>query len=332
MKLIATKLIKMSHLYWEIPSSIDLETFLEKYPPDFKYKIDHFYHIINYLTKGMDQEDLDNNEGFINTSSKVLQKTIRNYKLYLNHLLEHGLIKTDMNYIVGEKCFGYLIQGYSTHKAMIKEIPIQDFVIKKNRAKELIQEKNKLKITEKKYLHLTKWFTPKLVIDVEEAIKKVEELFPEQTGPIRGKKIGKPSIWNRRFKSIYSIHKFSKQEFYYSVDDNVGRFHSNLTNIKKELRNYITYDGQKLVNIDIKNSQPLISTILFNKDFYQEKSEFINIHNIPTITPLLSSSSYSFSFSLIMIVKTLYKIDIQNIKEYVDMVNSGDFSLVSTID
>lgn len=317
--------MNMSHLYWEIPSSIDLEVFLEKYPPDFKYKIDNFYHIIEYLAKGMDQEDLDNNEGFINTSSKVLQKSIHNYKLYLDHLLQHKLIRTDKKYVVGEKCFGYLIQGYTSHKASVKEIPVQTFVVKKNRTKEFIDKKIKLKLTEKKYPHLTKWFNTKLKIDVDGATNKVEELFPEQVGGIRGKKKRKPSVWNKRFKAIYSIHKFSKQEFYYSVDNNVGRFHSNLTNIKKEVRNYITYDGQKLVNIDIKNSQPLISTILFNTDFYQKNTELINLYNIPSVLPLLTNNTHSYFSTIIMLVKTLESIDNQYVVEYNEMVNSGEF-------
>lgn len=315
----------MSHFNWEIPSSIDLEGCLIKNPPKFKFKIDHFYHIIEYLGKGMDQEDLDNNEGFINMSSKILQKSIHNYKQYLDYLLENRIIRTDMKYIVGEKCFGYLINGYSTHKATVISIPIQSSVIKKNRSKEIKEIEDKLKKTAKKYPYLTKWFNSKLKIDVVGATNKTEELFPEQTGSIRGKLKGKPSIWNRRMKAIYSIHKFSKQEFYYSVDDNVGRFHSNLTNIKKELRNFITYDGKKLVNIDIKNSQPLLSTILFNKDFYLENSQIINIFNIPSSFPLLSNFSHSYSSTIITLVKTLQKTDNQKVTEYLDMVNTGNF-------
>ncbi|MDD2675625.1 MAG: hypothetical protein PHF81_12165, partial [Flavobacterium sp.] len=258
----------MDYFFWEIPSSVDLKVFLEKHPPSFKYKIDYFYHIIEYLSKGMDQEDLDNNAGFINTSSKKLQKVVHNYKLYLEHLMKYDFIRTDMKYIAGTKCFGYLISGYTEFKSDIQVVPIQSSVIKKNRAKENKDFTFKLKQTEKKYFHLTKWFNNKLQIDVENAKKMVDKLFPEPKGSIRGVRKGKPSIWARRFKAIYSIYKFSKHEFYYSVDDNVGRFHSNLTNIKKELRNFITYDGQKLVNIDIKNSQPFFSTILFNKEFY----------------------------------------------------------------
>lgn len=315
----------MSHLNWEVPSSIDLEGRLIKNPPSFKFKIDHFYHIIEYLGKGMDQEDLDNNGGFINMSSKTLQKSIHNYKKYLDYLLENSIIRTDMKYIVGEKCFGYLINGYSSHKATVISIPIQSSVIKKNRAKENKEFKDKLKKTAKKYPYLTKWFNSNLQIDVDGATKKAEELFPEQTGSIRGTTKGKPSIWNRRMKAIYSIHKFSKQEFYYSVDDNVGRFHSNLTNIKRELRSFITYDGQKLVNIDIKNSQPLLSTILLNKDFYDKNSRILNIFNIPSSLQLLSNSSTSYSSTIITLVKTLQKSDSQSIAEYVDIVNTGEF-------
>jgi hypothetical protein len=103
--------------------------------------------------------------------------------------------------------------------------------------------------------------------------------------------------------------------FYYSVDDNVGRFHSNLTNIKKELRNYITYDDQKLVNIDIKNSQPFFSTLLFNTAFYEEESENISLYDIPTVFSLLTKYIKSIEFTdlIIMLGKTVKKLDIKGI-------------------
>lgn len=313
------------YLYWKIPSSVDLEGYLKKYPPKFKFKIDHFYHIIEYLCTGMEMEDLDSNAGFVNTSATKLQKVVHNYKQYLDHLLEYGLIRTDMEYIVGEKCKGYLINKHSFHKSTVKEIKIADSVIRRNRSRDVKEFNRKKRVTNRKFPHLTKWFNKSLNINVEDAIKKVEELFPEQTGPIRGTLKGKANVKLKRYKAIYSIHKFANQDFYYVVDDNVGRFHSNLTNIKSELRNFITYDGQKLVNIDIKNSQPLFSTLLFNEDFYNEKSQFINIFNIPTSFPLLSNYKQSYSYTIIMLVKALERTDNQKVKEYFDMVNSGEF-------
>ena len=52
------------------------------------------------------------------------------------------------------------------------------------------------------------------------------------------------------------------------LDDNVYRFHTNLTNMPSRIRNAVTYDGQKLISLDIKNSQPYLSTILLSRDFW----------------------------------------------------------------
>ena len=151
----------------------------------------------------------------------------------------------------------------------------------KKKKKELEEIDQENKSTIKAYPHRTKWFNNKLQIDVIGAKQKVEELFPEQTGPIRGKRKGKPSDWNRRYKAIYSIEKFARQEFYYSVDNNVGRFHSNLTNIKRELRNYITYNEQKLINVDKKKLPTLIQhSIIIKKRFMKTKANIQFSHSL----------------------------------------------------
>ena len=318
-------MIMNNKFFWEIPSSVDVEAFIVKYPPDFKYQKDHFYYLIDYISNAMDLEDLDNNDGFVNLNAQRLQRVIHNYKKYMDHLQQHGFIQTDMKYIPGEKSRGYRLSKYTGHKATVKRIPIDYLPMIKHKAMELNEQQEEHAKSRKQYPHLTRWFNNLLRIDREGAIEETERLFPEQTGAIRGKRKGKPSDWARRYKAIQAINKFDNQDFYYSIDDNVGRFHSNLTNIKKELRNYITYNGQRLVNVDIKNSQPLFSTLLFSKDFYSEKSELINIFNIPTVLPLLSTTKHSYSSIIIMLVKTLENTDYKDINLYLEMVNSGAF-------
>ena len=82
------KKIVIKEVYWEIPSSVDLKGFLEKYTPTFvaRPKIDYFYSIIEHLSSGMDEQDLDANAGFINMNAKKMQKFNRKYNLYLEHL------------------------------------------------------------------------------------------------------------------------------------------------------------------------------------------------------------------------------------------------------
>ena len=320
-------------VYWEIPSSVDLKGFLEKYPPTFvaRPKIDYFYSIIEHLSNGMDEQDLDANAGFINMNAEKMQKFNHNYKLYLEHLRKHGFIRTDMKYIPGKKSKAFLLNAYKKHQAEVTRIPIIDFVIRKKKRAEIQIDLNNNKKTEKKYQHITKWFNSKLQIDAESAKKMIEAMYPEQTGGIRGTKKGKPSDWAKRYKAIYAINKFANQEFYYSVDDNVGRFLSNLTNIKREIRNFITYDGQKLVNVDIKNSQPLFSTLLLHKTFYEKKSELLNFYTFPSFLQLLlpplssNTTNHSSSTTIIMLVESLKKLTGKGFGEYENYVNSGEF-------
>ncbi len=82
----------------------------------------------------------------------------------------------------------------------------------------------------------------------ERAIKEIDRLFPLKVdmGNIKGL-----ILWNikdGRFKALRAVKKLANGAFYYNVDENIGRFHSNLTNIKKDLRKYISYNRERLVN------------------------------------------------------------------------------------
>ena len=325
------KKVVKKKVYWEIPSTVNLEAFLKKYPPTFKYKIDYFYSLIEHLSIGMDEQDLDANAGFINMNAEKMQKFNQNYKKYLKHLFDFWFILTDMNYIPGKKSKGFLINNYEGHHAEVRRIPVVDFKVRqKKKALYQIEVRERQK-AEKRYKHLTKWFNPKLQIDAEKAIKMIENMYPEQTGGIKGTRKGKPSDWAKRYKAIYAINKFSNQDFYYSVDDNVGRFHSNLTNIKREIRNYITYDGHEIVNLDIKNSQPLFSTLLLNKSFYEKQTSTLNFFSFSTFLQLLlppnspSTSNHSSITTIIMLVENIKRLTDKGFGEYKRYVNSGNF-------
>ena len=177
--------------HWEIPESIDLEGYLAKYPPGFPFKISRFYYIIEYLSMGMERDDVDKNEGYVNLSAQKLQSKIHNYKQYLDHLLKHNFILTDGHYVPGEKSRRYLISGYSSSDSTaIKYISTQDYVTKKKRRQEIEEYKATLKRTERTHKHLTKWFNKKLKIDFTKAEELILKLYPPYTRPIGGKKKG----------------------------------------------------------------------------------------------------------------------------------------------
>jgi len=71
------------------------------------------------------------------------------------------------------------------------------------------------------------------------------------------------SMETEKYNSVLaSATRLENNDIFYSVDSTAGRFHSNLTNSAKGLRIFLRINGEPLVNIDIKNSQPFISILL----------------------------------------------------------------------
>ena len=48
----------------------------------------------------------------------------------------------------------------------------------------------------------------------------------------------------------------------FTVDDFAGRVHTNFSRLKRELKTHLRIDGQRLIEIDIRNSQPTFLAIV----------------------------------------------------------------------
>lgn len=325
-------MIDMNDVFWEIPATIDLESKLKDHPPSFRWtKIDYFYHIIDLIVQLTEHEDLDNNAAFVNLSSRQLQAFNYNYKQYVQYLIDQYIIVTDKHFIIGAKSLGYKLNPFLGYGYDIANIRVRDHICRRKKFKELREAK---KSATTNYPALTKWFNSNLKIDVDAAIRKIDEMFPKPTGGIKGplryhrKYAKRPDQGSKRLKALGAIKRLAKKEFYYTIDDNVGRFHSNLTNIKRELRHYITYDHQKLVNIDIKSAQPFLSQMLLQPKFYLEtKANTLTIHQFPLIKQVLTTPPCTkrATTHYVMLVKAVQNIDIQEFKRYSGFIKSGLF-------
>lgn len=86
----------------------------------------------------------------------------------------------------------------------------------------------------------------------------------------------------RHYAATYAIEKVRLKDFSWHIDSTSYRLHTCLTNMPKEIRNYITYKGQRLISCDLKNSQPYLSTILSNYKFWIKDytNQSLNIYSI----------------------------------------------------
>lgn len=107
-----------------------------------------------------------------------------------------------------------------------------------------------------------------------------------------------------QFNSVLgSATRIINGDIFYSIDATSLRFHSNVTNMAKGLRQFLRIKDEPLINIDIKNSQPYLSTI-----FLTQPSKVSWMTSNPAFALLLQTLKVSLN---------------QDVKDYISLVISG---------
>jgi len=247
----------------------NLSEILKETPPKIaRFNKDYFFYFLHLITEipVYNKRNGQTNNGYTTLNAKLLQACTHNYKSYIDYLLQQGIIECDGQYILGKKAKGYRIAG--KYKTIVKPITIQNPLLSKK-----IKKLNRSAANQStKYKYLQKWFYG-LEIDYSSALEFIRAQYeqrivhPETRTWDKNRNRYKNPINQYNF-SIVNISNLLNKQFYFKVDSKVGRLHTNLSNMQSDLRNFITWDGQNLVSIDISNSQPYISSKLFSPDFY----------------------------------------------------------------
>lgn len=242
-----------------LPNNLDLDKLLAEHPPEFSYHKDYFVYILNLLTEvPAKNETLLSKYGYVPLNANLLKKRVHNYKLYLNYLMYHRVLECTKGYVPGKKSKGFrYVERYSTQ--VVPSNITKPTLLKSIQTRGEFDQHMKIR-----YDYLYKWFTSGLKIDYVGALDKLKELYMSE----RQKN---PRKANSKLNSrLYSVVKLDAGDSYFRIDDTSGRAHTNLTMLKKELRKFVTYNDAKLSNADIKCSQPTLSTVLLNSDFYKK--------------------------------------------------------------
>lgn len=104
---------------------------------------------------------------------------------------------------------------------------------------------------------------------------------------------------------MQSATRIINGDIFYKVDDTSGRYHSNITNMAKGLRTFLRINGEPLVNIDIKNSQPYLLTVILTNP-----AKVASMAKKPAFAMMLQS------------LKVPKKEDVMN---FINLVVSGEF-------
>lgn len=223
----------------------DIEGYREKY----KEKYQWFIHTVIHQSYKNKPEDCYG--GYINLQQKILRNYIgeRYCKLITEQLEKSGIIKINEEYWPGRYSMSYkLAEKY-------KEAPIINVDFSGNKASRYKKKHNTysrkcigrhLNVPALNQLYKN---TIGVEIDADAALNHLNHLLASN-------EISQGQ-WNYGKISVESIS--SKNEcFFFKVDENTGRVYNSIVNCPRYLRKYLSYKGQRLMQIDIANSQPML--------------------------------------------------------------------------
>ena len=282
-----------------LPSSIELEQIIENNPPDFSYKLDFLVHLLHLTIEiPAKNKGLLSHDGYVPFNAQILQKRDRNYHKHIDYLLKVGILEYDgKGYQPGKKSRRYRIsEKYLC--STLKTVLITDKVLVRQ-----LNSENDVDIQAmQSYDYLYKWFDKRINIDIQAA---EDYLLNELTSSMNH---GYYQAYASMYSKIWKLRALKDLRFWFKVDLKGRRLHTNFTNLNKELKQFITFDGKPLVSIDVKNSQPYLSVKLLEK-IYSNQS--ISVLNTPTHYNMLVENKGSQGFT--------------DVSHYIELVKEGIF-------
>lgn len=218
-------------------------------------------------------------------NSQILKAYHDKYNLYLNFFIKHGFIVKTRNYSTdNHRCNTFCFTEKYLHNE-IMSYPITDktFLKKFDHKGRDSSQRNKNQYCQDKRPHLVKFFNDNLTINSFDSLLEIESLKNDEKT-------------KRSYKSnAQLINEFHNQYWKYSIKPATdNRLHSNLTRSSKILRKHILYNGEHLVGVDLKTSQPFILCVIIKAILKQDKGLLKQIK----ATDLLTDETIDTLFNL----------------------------------
>jgi hypothetical protein len=250
-----------------VPSLILLKEIFKQYPPkEVGLDEEKLLYIVNFVFIHQirnHESSYNENDEFPTVCMRYLRKTHWDQaKPSVEYLLEHQILILKGKHFAGETC-----RRFSLNPIYMKDPSF--YTIKGFTFTRAINKLRKVKKQEDKFEKLASWLK-KIEYDVEGATVFNNLLFearkkhtPFQTISKRNRR--KPNDPQSQYVSgQLSIMRFETKDSSYMIDNKGMRLHTSMTNSPRLLRNYISINGEYLVSIDIKNSQPFMLLGILN--------------------------------------------------------------------
>lgn len=313
--------LKHSGYFAMIPSNFDIDTHLDQHPvTDYLFVRDNTGHIRSVTQDGSlsssqyfdkdrliyiiglissipaKNKDSITENGYVPINSKLIRNAFKDYHPYLEYLIRTGVLCTDGQYIQGEKSKGYkFTERYENVSLVRYNYPAFQGEVKTIPSEVFSEEDGKfIPNTVISYPYLTYWYDTKgLHIDKQAAVNYAHTIMQDKFNKGReywdinrdkshGNFVKRKYPLTQYHAALYNINSIALGDYKVSIDTNVHRLHSVITNLQKIYRRFLNYNGAPLVNIDISNSQPYLLCLLLDPRFWDKNSDIpLNIGTLP---------------------------------------------------
>ncbi|RZL43952.1 MAG: hypothetical protein EOP00_22110 [Pedobacter sp.] len=272
-------------------------------------------------------------DGFIPLRADYLKNILSNYKACLDLLVQSDVIVCDNHFIVGQKAKGYRLHDRFIGNGFKKVNTVggvkRQFWKQENKSPKSVE----VKMREESVKHLVDHLKdPSFKINMDKVseylvtIKKAAQV--KANNIFKYGNIGKAESILRQSKincdTFQEIaENINSKDFGTIVDKKGLRLHSPLTRMPSHMRKFLTYKGQKIIALDIKNSQPYLTLlILCNHNFYscgaQQKKEvrlkWLDYELYQLLLPLFK---YIKTITLQKFPETLAGIENESLQKYI---------------
>ena len=242
-------------------------------------------YLIHLLNKCSMEFGNGRNGFFLN--SKVLKQIYgKYYKRYINYLIQHDFIHKVRHHSTTEHTSN--LYALNAKSLSLKHYIINDYILER-----------KLKKVQSEYISTVSVLRTTIPVDIrQKLVKDVYEVELDYDSALSFlNSMG--SISQRKYHMNLSMLNNIKDRNLFFTFDPYGRFHSNFTNLKKEIRNnYLKIDGQELDYLDIKSSQPFFLVQILKENYTFKNTEinkFIDIVENHDIYNHIKDSSPEFN-------------------------------------
>lgn len=265
----------------KIPANIDYDQLFSKIEGKEIYKnelIDAIYVVLSFLYPSKDYIKATNGfEGFKSINNGEINKIIRNrfgkVKSLLMDVNSHpsgAILIEKTKYQPGIKSMGYKLND-----ELLSNPGERWVVLGSNAEKRLLKfEQEGIKKYEDfklSYKFLLDRYESNITIDSEamDYVSNLKSLLLEKVDKFDGDKDEMTSRINDNIKDMKSkIRSIQKKKFRPSVSNSNHRLNSVITNLNKELRYYLRINGNRLVEVDMKSSQPYVLGSILTDRFF----------------------------------------------------------------